>query len=183
MSAKKKGPHAPKRPAPSIRPEEEGRRFCGGGSSGAAAAGAAAEEDVEDADVYFVFLDSLEAEDTFFDFSRLHEAVASPSVGRYTLATLLGLLALGLSLVSGAWVGGSMAGCECGCASFVCLSRLSLYLVANKVDGSKQRLVLAEEEKDNGECCCALAIHLPFCPAVFDSFFLCSLRSPKSSPS
>ena len=71
-----------------------------------ASAGAAAEEDVEDADVYFVFLDSLEAEDTFFDFSRLHEAVASPSVGRYTLATLLGLLAPGLSLVSGAWVCG-----------------------------------------------------------------------------
>ena len=75
-------------------------------SAGAAAAGAAAEEDVEDADVYFVFLDSLEAEDTFFDFSRLHEAVASPSVGRYTLATLLGLLAPRLSLASGVWVCG-----------------------------------------------------------------------------
>ena len=74
------------------------------GAASAAAAGA--EEDVEDADVYFVFLDSLEAEDTFFDFSRLHEAVASPSVGRYTLATLLGLLAPRLSLASGVWVCG-----------------------------------------------------------------------------
>ena len=87
-----------------------------------------------------------------------------------------------------------MAGCECGCVSFVCLSRLFLYLLpsawilamrigANKVDGSKQSLVLAEEEKDNGKWFRALAIYLPFCPAVFDSFFLCSLMSPKSSPS
>jgi hypothetical protein len=57
-------------------------------SVGASAAGAAAEEDVEDADVYFVFLDSLEAEDIFFDFSRLHGAIGYPvwSLGAGTLA-------------------------------------------------------------------------------------------------